>query len=150
VQWADKAIGYAETYSTDLGQEIGHEAARAVAEALNTKGIALALLGRNVEAVQAIERGVAVAEAASLHSVACRAYTNLGVLYSVVDPTRAIGALPSITPGLQCGHANWRADGRAHADFHRRRSASSTPISKRIASTKKYARGFGWAETTSL
>jgi tetratricopeptide (TPR) repeat protein len=91
VQWADKAIGYAETYSTDLSQEIGLEAARAVAEALNTKGVALARLGRNVEAVQAIERGVAVAEAAGLQSVVCRASTNLGVLYAVVDPARAIG-----------------------------------------------------------
>jgi len=91
VQWADKAISYAETYSTDLSQEIGLEAARAVAEALNTKGVALARLGRNVEAVQAIERGVAVAEAAGLQSVVCRASTNLGVLYAVVDPARAIG-----------------------------------------------------------
>ena len=90
VKWADKAIGYAETYSTDLGQEIGLEAARAVAEALNTKGVALARLGRNVEAVREIERSVAVAEAAGLQSVVCRAYTNLGVLYAVVDPARAI------------------------------------------------------------
>jgi adenylate cyclase len=90
VKCADKAIGYAETYSTDSGQEIGLEAARAVAEALNTKGIALARLGCNVEAVREIERSVAVAEAAGLHSVVCRAYTNLGVLYAVVDPARAI------------------------------------------------------------
>ena len=31
-----------------------------------------------------------------------------------------------------------------------RRSASSTPISKRIASTRKYATGFGRSATTSL
>ncbi len=90
VEWADKAIGYAETFSTDSGHEIGLEAARAVAEALNTKGVALARLGRNVEAVREIERSVAVAEAAGLQSVVCRAYTNLGVLYSMVDPARAI------------------------------------------------------------
>jgi adenylate cyclase len=87
VQWADKAIGYAETYSTELGQEIGLEAARAVAEALNTKGVALARLGRNVEAVQAIERGVAVADTAGLQSVVCRACTNLGVLYAASSTT---------------------------------------------------------------
>jgi adenylate cyclase len=91
VEWADKAIGYAETYATDLGLEMGLEAARAVAEALNTKGVALARLGRNVEAVREIERSVAVAEAAGLQTVVCRAYTNLGVLYAVVDPARAIG-----------------------------------------------------------
>jgi adenylate cyclase len=32
-----------------------------------------------------------VAEAAGLQTVVCRAYTNLGVLYAVVDPARAIG-----------------------------------------------------------
>jgi predicted ATPase/class 3 adenylate cyclase len=90
VEWADKAIGYAEPHSTGSGQEIGLEAARAVAEALNTKGVALARLGRNVEAVGEIERSVAVADAAGLQSVLCRAYTNLGVLYTVVDPARAI------------------------------------------------------------
>jgi len=53
VQWADKAIDYAETYSTDLSQEIGLEAARALAEALNTKGCRpRAGSGANVEAVQ--------------------------------------------------------------------------------------------------
>jgi len=71
-------------------EEIGLEAARAVAEALNTKGVALARLGRNVEAVREVERSVVVAEAAGLQSVVCRAYTNLGVLYTVVDPARAI------------------------------------------------------------
>jgi len=90
VKWADKAIGYAETCSSDSGQDIRLEAARAVAEALNTKGVALARLGRNTEAVCEVERSVAVAEAAGLQSVVCRAYTNLGVLYSLVDPARAI------------------------------------------------------------
>jgi adenylate cyclase len=92
VKWADKAIEYAEAYSTDSGKEIRLEAARAVAEALNTKGVALARLGQKVDAVREIERSVAVAEAESLQSVVCRAYTNLGVLYSVIDPTRAIVA----------------------------------------------------------
>jgi adenylate cyclase len=92
VRWADQAIEYAEAYSTDTGKEIKLEAARAVAEALNTKGVALARLGQKVEAMHEIERSVAVAEASTLQSVACRGYTNLGVLYSVVDPARAIAA----------------------------------------------------------
>ena len=95
VKWADKAIGYAEAYSTDSSQEIGLEAARAVAEALNTKGVALARLGHNVEAVREVERSVAVAEAAGLQSVVCRAYTNLSVLYAMVDPARAIAVCRS-------------------------------------------------------
>jgi tetratricopeptide (TPR) repeat protein len=33
---------------------------------------------------------VAVAEAAGLLSAACRGYTNLGVLYTVIDPARAM------------------------------------------------------------
>jgi adenylate cyclase len=90
VKWAERAIGYAETHSTDASEEIRLEAARAVAEALNTKGVALARLRRNVDAVREIERSVAVAEAVGLQSVVCRAYTNLGVLYTVVDPARAI------------------------------------------------------------
>lgn len=90
VKWADKAIGYAEMYSTDSSHEIGLEASRAIAEALNTKGVALARLGHKVEAVGEIERSVAVAEAAGLQSVVCRACTNLGVLYTLVNPTRAI------------------------------------------------------------
>ena len=90
MKWADEAIGHAEAYSTKSGQENGLEAARAVAEARNTKGVALARLGRNVEAVREIEQCLAAAEAAGLQSVVCRAYTNLGVLYTVVDPARAI------------------------------------------------------------
>jgi predicted ATPase/class 3 adenylate cyclase len=91
VQWADEAIGFAEPHSTDLASDTGLEAARAVAEALNTKGVALARLGRSAEAIGEIERSVAVAEAANLQTVVCRAFTNLGVLYSAVDPARAIG-----------------------------------------------------------
>jgi len=90
VEWADEAIGYAEPFLADSGQEIRLEAARAVAEALNTKGVALARLERNVDAVREIERSVAVAEAAGLQSVVCRAYTNLSVLYTMVDPAHAI------------------------------------------------------------
>ena len=61
-----------------------------IAEALNTKGVALARLGRNREAVREVERSVEVAEAAGLQGAACRGYTNLGVLYTTIDPARAI------------------------------------------------------------
>lgn len=90
VRWADEAIGYAEANGATSATGVDLEAARAVAEALNTKGAALARLGRSAEAVRDVERSVTVAEAAGLHGVVCRAYTNLGVLYSVVDPARAI------------------------------------------------------------
>ncbi len=68
------------------GSDTGLEAARAIAEALNTKGVALARLGRNREAVGEVEQSVAVAEAADLLNVACRGYANLGVLYTISIP----------------------------------------------------------------
>jgi tetratricopeptide (TPR) repeat protein len=37
-----------------------------------------------------VERSVAGAEAAGLLGAACRGYANLGVLYTVIDPARAI------------------------------------------------------------
>ena len=60
------------------------------AHAHNTLGVALARIGRLEEAVRHIERSVAAAEAHDLLQVACRGYTNLGVLYSAHDPQRAI------------------------------------------------------------
>ena len=60
------------------------------AEALNTKGVALARLGRNSEAVREVERSVEVAEAAGLPGAACRGYTNLSVLYTTINPAGAI------------------------------------------------------------
>lgn len=89
-KWADDALSHARTVPPDVDARAGFEAACAVAEALNTKGVALARLGRSHEAVREVERSVAAAEAAGLLSAACRGYTNLGVLYSVIDPARAI------------------------------------------------------------
>src|SRR5262249_10920167 len=88
--WADEALGYAKSVPPDVDQQAALEAARATAEALNTKGVALARLGQCLEAVSEVERSVAAAEAAGLLSAACRGYTNLGVLYTMVDPARAI------------------------------------------------------------
>ena len=90
VRWADEALAYAQSVPPDVDKQAGMEAARATAEALNTKGVALARLGRLQEAVREVEQSVAAAEAASLLNVACRGYTNLGVLYTMVDPAQAI------------------------------------------------------------
>jgi tetratricopeptide (TPR) repeat protein len=89
-RWAEDALGVAEALPPGASEEDRLEAARAVAEARNTKAVALARLGRSVEAVKEAERSVAAAEAAGLLSAACRGYTNLAVLYTVIDPARAI------------------------------------------------------------
>ncbi|MET3157751.1 putative ATPase/class 3 adenylate cyclase [Bradyrhizobium diazoefficiens] len=89
-RWADEALGYARSVPADADKQGGLEAARAIAEALNTKGVALARLGRHEEAVREVEQSVAVAETAGLLNVACRGYTNLGVLYTIVDPAKAV------------------------------------------------------------
>lgn len=89
-RWADEALGYARSVPADADEQAGLEAARAIAEALNTKGVALARLGRHEEAVREVEQSVAAAETAGLLNVACRGYTNLGVLYTIVDPAKAV------------------------------------------------------------
>jgi adenylate cyclase len=90
VRWADEALHYAQTLAPETGAETEIETARATAEALNTKGVALARLGRSQEAVREVERSVKVAEDAGLLSAACRGYTNLAVFYTVVNPELAI------------------------------------------------------------
>ena len=70
--------------------KLRREAALVTAEALNTKGVALARLGRSSEALREVERSVEVAEAAGLPGAACRGYTNLSVLYTTINPARAI------------------------------------------------------------
>jgi predicted ATPase/class 3 adenylate cyclase len=89
-RWADEALGYARSVPADADEQAGLEAARAIAEALNTKAVALARLGRHQEAVREVEQSVAAAEAAGLFNVVCRGYTNLGVLYTIVDPAKAV------------------------------------------------------------
>jgi adenylate cyclase len=89
-RWAEEALGYARCVPADADRQARLEAARAIAEALNTKGVALARLGRHQEAVREVEQSVAAAEAAGLLNVTCRGYTNLGVLYTIVDPAKAV------------------------------------------------------------
>jgi adenylate cyclase len=65
-------------------------ATAAIAHATNTIGVALARSGDLDGARDCIERSVAAARELGLLDVACRGYANLGVLYSSVEPKRAI------------------------------------------------------------
>ena len=96
MEWAERALAQAEqagcesaTAVSETGEET-REAAAAVAHAYNTLGVALARLGKMDEAVAHIERSVAVAEKADLLQAVCRGFANLGVLYSTLNPGRAI------------------------------------------------------------
>ncbi|MEY9534357.1 AAA family ATPase [Sinorhizobium fredii] len=89
-RWADEALEKVKALGPDVSDETRREVALVTAEALNTKGVALARRGRTREAIEAVETSVAVAEAAALMHAACRGYTNLGVLYTIVDPKLAI------------------------------------------------------------
>lgn len=89
-EWADAALDCVRPLAGESASETGRDATLVVAEALNTKGVALARLGRNREAVRDVERSIELAEAAGLPGAACRGYTNLGVLYTTIDPARAI------------------------------------------------------------
>ncbi len=85
---AGQALALAERLAA--APETGKQAAETIAQAHNTLGVALARTGELEEAVRHIERSVAVAQEHDLPQVACRGYTNLGVLYSTLDPGRAI------------------------------------------------------------
>ncbi len=95
VEWAQRALAHAERLAAGASAAAGEpeqarEAAAVISHAYNTLGVARARLRRLEEAVADIERSVAVAEAHGLAQAACRGYTNLGVLYSTLDPGRAI------------------------------------------------------------
>ena len=89
-KWAEAALNCAHPLTGEVSSEAGRDATLVTAEALNTKGVALARLGRSREAVREVERSIELAEAAGLPGAACRGYTNLGVLYTTIDPARAI------------------------------------------------------------
>ena len=92
VEWAEQARLHAERLAADpaLDAEGRGEAATAAAQSHNTLGVALARLGRLQEAVGHIERSVALARENGLLQAACRGLANLSVLYSTLDPARAI------------------------------------------------------------
>jgi len=89
-QLADAAMDCVRTLTGDGVSKTEREATLVMAEALNTKAVALARLGRNREAVSEVECSIELAEAAGLQGAVCRGYTNLGVLYTTIDPGRAI------------------------------------------------------------
>jgi adenylate cyclase len=89
LEWAERALAEGERLGGDSA-EARTETAAAISHAHNTRGVALARLGRLDEAVGQIERSVEVARRHDLLQVACRGYANLGVVYSSLDPGRAI------------------------------------------------------------
>src|SRR4029453_11347540 len=86
LQSAERAL--AETGADTV--EVRRAAAAAIAHATNTIGVALARSGQLDAARERIERSVNAAREHGLLDVACRGYANLGVLYSTVEPQRAI------------------------------------------------------------
>jgi adenylate cyclase len=90
ITWAERALAEAESEAETGTPERQREAAAMRAHAHNTLGVALARTGRLAEAVEQIEQSVRVAEGRDMLQAACRGYTNLGVLYSSLDPQRSI------------------------------------------------------------
>ena len=92
IEWAERALRSAEAIltSAQVTPDVRKVATAAVAHATNTIGVALARTGRLDEARARIEESVAAARQHGLLDVACRAYANLGVLYSTIEPKRAL------------------------------------------------------------
>jgi adenylate cyclase len=93
IEWAERALQSAEAAQSDessLTPDVRKAAAVAVAHATNTIGVALARSHQLDAAREHMERSLEIARSLGLLDVACRAYANLGVLYSTVQPQRAI------------------------------------------------------------
>ena len=93
VEWAERALQSAERALAEPGADpadVRIAATTAIAQATNTIGVALARSGQLDAARERIERSLEAAQDLGLLDVACRAYANLGVLYSSVEPKRAI------------------------------------------------------------
>ena len=91
IEWAERALAeIANEKETASQAPRAREAAAMRAQAYNTLGVALARTGRLTEAVAQIEQSIGLAEERDLLQDACRGYTNLGVLYSSLDPRRSI------------------------------------------------------------
>ena len=91
MEWAERARVLAEGIAGDgADAAVRREAAAVVSHACNTIGVALARTDRRQEAVAHIERSIRVALDQELLQAACRGYTNLGILYSTLDPPRGI------------------------------------------------------------
>jgi adenylate cyclase len=93
IAWAERALAEAaggEGEGAAADADRARDIAVTRAQAYNTLGVALARSGRLDEAVIHIEQSISVAEDRELLQAACRGYTNLGVLYSSLDPPRSI------------------------------------------------------------
>jgi adenylate cyclase len=91
IAWARQAVELAERIAAAADSpDARREAAAVIAHAYNTLGIAMARSGGAEAAVEQLECSLTVAREHELLQAACRAHTNLGVLYSVLDPGRAI------------------------------------------------------------
>jgi len=93
IEWSERALQSAERALTEPGGDappVRAAATTAVAHATNTIGVALARSGQLDAAREQIERSLATAQDLGLLDVSCRAYANLGVIYSSVEPKRAI------------------------------------------------------------
>jgi adenylate cyclase len=78
-EWARRALA--------LGERLG--APDVVSHAFNTLGVAVARDGDVERGASFVEQGLATALGAGLGTVACRAYTNLGVMHATLDPERS-------------------------------------------------------------
>jgi adenylate cyclase len=88
IAWAKDALAEAEKEPVARSERASETRAMR-AQAYNTLGVALARNGQFEEAVEQIERSVALAGSHDLQA-SCRGYANLGVLYSSLDPRRSI------------------------------------------------------------
>jgi tetratricopeptide (TPR) repeat protein len=78
-EWAQRALA--------LGNELG--APDVVAHAYNTLGVAVARAGDLEQAAAYVRQSLETALAHQLGSVACRAYSNLAVMYATLDHARS-------------------------------------------------------------
>jgi len=80
ITWAQKAL--------EVGQRLG--APEVLSQASNTIGVSLARRGELEEGIAKVEQSLQIALPHDLLPVACRAYTNLGMLLAAVDRERAL------------------------------------------------------------
>ncbi len=80
VDWARRALA--------LGSRLG--AADVMSHAYNTWGVALARAGDIEQGAELVAKSLETALAAQLGAVACRAYTNLAVMYATLDHARSV------------------------------------------------------------
>ena len=78
--WARRALA--------LGSTLG--APDVISHAYNTLGVALARAGDIEQGADFVARGLETALAHQLAAVACRAYTNLAVMYATIDHARSL------------------------------------------------------------